>query len=184
MRIRTWGRNIKSNTNWCNKYKLVLRIPGTVDLGGKSNYARHFDMMSLSGLGILDTFGREIFSIYEYFTILAGCNKVRTFSNCVNMRVKRVQFWKFGKLPSYTDHHCMARVVGGWALAPDWVKIYQCQGKMWGKTQKQCWCRAGAACADNNSLLAVFMMNHRCSMIARLVRAVNRNDRKNCSSIV
>ena len=63
-----------------------------MDLGGKSNYARHFDIMSLSGLGILDTFGREIFSIYEYFTILAGCNKVRTFSNCVNKRVKRVQF--------------------------------------------------------------------------------------------
>ena len=60
-----------------------------MDLGGKSNYARHPDIMSLASPGI--QFGGKL-SRSLIGSISAGTNKVKTFNNFVNMRVKRVNF--------------------------------------------------------------------------------------------
>ena len=60
-----------------------------MDLGGKSNYARHLDIMSLSSPGI--HLGGKLSRFLDR-SISAETNKVRTFNNCVNNRVKRVNF--------------------------------------------------------------------------------------------
>ena len=71
-----------------------------MDLGGKSNYARHPDVMSLSSPGI--HLGGKLSRSLLVGSISAGTNKVRTFNNCVNNRVKRVNLENLENSKKYT----------------------------------------------------------------------------------
>ena len=111
MRVRTWRRNIKSNTNWCNKYTLFLHT-WTVDLGGKSNYARHPDIMSLASPGI--QFGGKLSR-----SLLSGVFQLEP-TRWEHSIIALITGWKESilKIWKITFLHWplhIARVWGGWA---------------------------------------------------------------------